>query len=126
MTGATIAAADRSGKTAVFLLTIFTRLLAAGPNTTGRPRALVMVPTRELATQVADDSEKLGKYLGFKTVAIYGGVEYNKQVNALKEGVELVVATPGRMIDLYVKDAVADSIEIFVIDEADRMFDMGF
>ena len=116
-----------SGKTAVFLLTVYTRLLAAGPNTTGKPRALVMVPTRELATQVADDSEKLGKHLAFKTVAIYGGVEYNKQVNALKEGVELVVATPGRMIDLYKSKTLSlDAIEIFVIDEADRMFDMGF
>ena len=116
-----------SGKTAVFLLTVFTRLLAAGPNTTGKPRALVMVPTRELATQVADDAEKLGKYLPFNSVAIYGGVEYNKQVNALKEGVELVVATPGRMIDLYKSKTLSlDSIEIFVIDEADRMFDMGF
>jgi ATP-dependent RNA helicase RhlB len=86
-----------------------------------------MVPTRELATQVADDSEKLGKHLAFKTVAIYGGVEYNKQVNALKEGVELVVATPGRMIDLYKSKTLSlDAIEIFVIDEADRMFDMGF
>jgi len=116
-----------SGKTAVFLLTVFTRLLAAGPNATGKPRALVMVPTRELATQVADDAEKLGKHLDFKSVAIYGGVEYNKQVNALKEGVELVVATPGRMIDLYKSRQLSlDAIEIFVIDEADRMFDMGF
>jgi len=116
-----------SGKTAVFLLTIFMRLLGAGPNTTGKPRALVMVPTRELAVQVAEDAEKLGKYLPFKSVAIYGGVEYNKQVNALKEGVELVVATPGRMIDLYKSKTLSlDGIEIFVIDEADRMFDMGF
>jgi|GEM_PF-880863 ATP-dependent RNA helicase RhlB len=129
MTGSDVIAQSQtgSGKTAVFLLTVFTRLLAAGPNTTGKPRALVMVPTRELATQVADDSEKLGKHLPFKTVAIYGGVEYNKQINALKEGVELVVATPGRMIDLYKSRQLSlDAIEIFVIDEADRMFDMGF
>lgn len=116
-----------SGKTAVFLLTIFMRLLGAGPKTTGSPRALVMVPTRELAVQVAEDAEKLGKYLPFNSIAIYGGVEYNKQVNALKEGVELVVATPGRMIDLYKSKTLSlDAIEIFVIDEADRMFDMGF
>ena len=129
MTGSDVIAQSQtgSGKTAVFLLTVYTRLLAAGPNTTGKPRALVMVPTRELATQVADDSEKLGKHLAFNTVAIYGGVEYNKQVNALKEGVELVVATPGRMIDLYKSKTLSlDAIEIFVIDEADRMFDMGF
>lgn len=116
-----------SGKTAVFLLTIFTRLMLAGPNTTGKPRALVMVPTRELATQVEDDSVKLGKYLPMKSVAIYGGVEYNKQTGALKEGVDIVVATPGRMIDLYKSRQLSlDDIQIFVIDEADRMFDMGF
>jgi ATP-dependent RNA helicase RhlB len=116
-----------SGKTAVFLLTVFSRALASGPSATGQPRALVMVPTRELATQVIDDAVKLGKYLPFRSVAIYGGVEYDKQVQALKKGVELVVATPGRMIDLYKSKTLSlDSIEIFVIDEADRMFDMGF
>ena len=116
-----------SGKTAVFLLTVFSRLMAAGPGTTVQPRALVMVPTRELATQVIDDAVKLGKYLPLRYVAIYGGVEYDKQVNALKTGVDLVVATPGRMIDLYKSKTLSlDSIEIFIIDEADRMFDMGF
>ncbi|MCR4286619.1 MAG: DEAD/DEAH box helicase, partial [Deltaproteobacteria bacterium] len=116
-----------TGKTAVFLITIFTKAIAAGPNTTGRPMALVMVPTRELATQVIDDAVKLGKHLSFRSVAIYGGVEYGKQLNALKTGVELVVATPGRMIDLYKSRALSlDNIGIFVIDEADRMFDMGF
>ncbi|WKZ31897.1 MAG: DEAD/DEAH box helicase [Thermodesulfobacteriota bacterium] len=116
-----------TGKTAVFLLTIFSRVMAAGPNTTGQPRALVMAPTRELASQIIEDAEKLGKHLPFRSVAVYGGVEYGKQVNALKEGVELVVATPGRMIDLYKSKTLSlDSIEIFVIDEADRMFDMGF
>jgi len=116
-----------TGKTAVFLLSIFNRVLASGPSTTGQPRALVMVPTRELCTQIIDDAEKLGKHLPFKSVAVYGGVEYGKQVGALKSGVDLVVATPGRMIDLYkTKTLSLDSIEIFVIDEADRMFDMGF
>ncbi len=116
-----------SGKTAVFLLSIFSRVLAAGPNPSGRPKALVMVPTRELATQVIDDSIKLGKHIPFRSVAVYGGVEYDKQINALKKGVDLVVATPGRMIDLYKSKTLSlDGIEIFVIDEADRMFDMGF
>ncbi len=116
-----------SGKTAVFLLTVFSRLMASGPSSTGQPRALVMVPTRELATQVIDDAVKLGKYIPLRHVAIYGGVEYDKQVNALKTGVDLVVATPGRMIDLYKSKTLSlDSIEIFIIDEADRMFDMGF
>ncbi len=116
-----------SGKTAVFLLTVFSRVMASGPSVTVQPRALVMVPTRELATQVIDDAVKLGKYLPFRSVAIYGGVEYDKQVQALKKGVELVVATPGRMIDLYKSKTLSlDSIEVFIIDEADRMFDMGF
>ncbi len=116
-----------TGKTAVFLIAIFTKALASGPNTSGKPMALVMVPTRELATQVIDDAMKLGKHLSFRSVAIYGGVEYGKQLNALKTGVELVVATPGRMIDLYKSRALSmDNIGIFVIDEADRMFDMGF
>ncbi|MBI5492812.1 MAG: DEAD/DEAH box helicase [Deltaproteobacteria bacterium] len=116
-----------SGKTAVFLLSIFSRVLAAGPDPTGRPRALVMVPTRELATQVIDDATKLGVHIPFRSVAVYGGVEYDKQINALKKGVDLVVATPGRMIDLHKSKTLSlDNIEIFVIDEADRMFDMGF
>ncbi|MBI5238085.1 MAG: DEAD/DEAH box helicase [Deltaproteobacteria bacterium] len=116
-----------TGKTAVFLITIFTKALTSGPNTAGRPMALVMVPTRELATQVIDDAMKLGKHLSFRSVAVYGGVEYGKQINALKTGVELVVATPGRMIDLYKSRALSlENIGIFVVDEADRMFDMGF
>ena len=116
-----------TGKTAVFLTTIFNKALASGPTTAGKPVALVMVPTRELATQVIDDATKLGRHLSLRSVAIYGGVEYNSQLNALKTGVELVVATPGRMIDLYKSRALSlDDIEIFVIDEADRMFDMGF
>ncbi|MBI5643863.1 MAG: DEAD/DEAH box helicase [Deltaproteobacteria bacterium] len=116
-----------SGKTAVFLISIFSRVLAEGPNTSGKPKALVMVPTRELATQVIDDSTKLARHIPFRSVAIYGGVEYDKQIHALKNGVDLVAATPGRMIDLYKSKALSlDSIEIFVIDEADRMFDMGF
>lgn len=116
-----------TGKTAVFLLTIFSKALAGGANTSGKPKALVMVPTRELATQVIDDAIKLGKHIPFRSVAIYGGVEYDGQINALKTGVELIVATPGRLIDLYKSKTLSlDEIEILVIDEADRMFDMGF
>ncbi len=116
-----------SGKTAVFLLTIFSRAVASGVPSSGKPIALVMVPTRELAVQVVDDAKKLGAHVPVRAVAIYGGVEYNAQLSALKTGVELVVATPGRMIDLYKSKALSlNDIEIFVIDEADRMFDMGF
>lgn len=116
-----------SGKTAVFLLTIFSKALASKREAVGGPMALVMVPTRELAAQVADDAAKLGKHIPVRAAAIYGGVEYNAQLTALKTGVELIVATPGRMIDLYKSKAFSlNEIEIFVIDEADRMFDMGF
>ena len=89
--------------------------------------ALIMVPTRELAVQVEEDAKKLGKYLPFRSVTIYGGVGYDKQVSALKRGVDIVVATPGRMIDLYKSKILSlGSIDMFIIDEADRMFDMGF
>lgn len=116
-----------TGKTAVFLITIFNRLLAEGKGPLERPRALVLVPTRELAIQVERDAELLGKHLPMRHVAIYGGVDYERQINPLREGVDLVVATPGRMIDLYKSKALRlDDVEIFIIDEADRMFDMGF
>jgi len=116
-----------TGKTAVFLLTIFSRLLKETGEGGVGPRALIMEPTRELAHQVHEDAKKLGRYLPFGSAAIYGGVEYEKQIKTLKGGVEIVAATPGRMIDLYKSRALSlDSIEVFVIDEADRMFDMGF
>ena len=116
-----------TGKTAVFLLTVFNKVMASGPDPSGKPKALVMVPTRELCTQIIDDAAKLGKHLPIRSVAVYGGVEYGAQTGALKTGVDLVVATPGRMIDLYKSKSLSlDGIEIFIIDEADRMFDMGF
>ena len=116
-----------SGKTAVFLITIFKRLIGGELQPGRKPRALIVVPTRELATQVSRDSELLGKHLNLTTVAIYGGVEYDKQIRALKGGVDIVAATPGRLIDLYKSKSLSlDSIDIFVVDEADRMFDMGF
>ncbi len=116
-----------TGKTAVFVLTIMNHFARGDGHPGSRPRALVMVPTRELAVQVEQDAVKLSRHLPFKTLAVYGGVEYDRQVSALKTGVDLVVATPGRMIDLYKSKTLSlDDIEIFVIDEADRMFDMGF
>lgn len=116
-----------SGKTAVFLITAYTRFLKGTVKSSGKPKALILVPTRELAVQVEEDAKKLGKYLPFRSVTIYGGVGYDKQISALKKGVEIVVATPGRMIDLYKsKNLSLAHIEIFIIDEADRMFDMGF
>lgn len=116
-----------TGKTAAFLITLFTRLLNA-PKTSGKnPRALILAPTRELVVQIEQDAQLLGKHCGLVTQAIYGGVDYMKQKNALREGADIVIGTPGRLID-YLKQKIYSlkEIEMLVIDEADRMFDMGF
>jgi len=116
-----------TGKTAAFLVTLFTRLLAAPTRKGTHPRALVLAPTRELVVQIEQDAQLLGKYCGFTIQAIYGGVDYMKQRNALREGADVIIGTPGRLID-YLKQKVYSlkEIEMLVIDEADRMFDMGF
>ena len=115
-----------TGKTAVFLLTILNKLASRGTKH-GKPRALIIVPTRELAVQVDREAMKLGKYLPYQSLAVYGGVGYERQQSELARGVDIIAATPGRMIDLYKsKSLPLTSIEQFVIDEADRMFDMGF
>jgi ATP-dependent RNA helicase RhlB len=117
-----------TGKTAAFLIAIFTRLLNQEKSGSERhPRALILAPTRELVVQIEKDAQQLGKYAGFNIQAIYGGVDYMLQKNALKEGVDVVIGTPGRLID-YLKQKVYSlkNIEALVIDEADRMFDMGF
>src|SRR5262245_54667357 len=117
-----------TGKTAAFLISLFTRLLESGrERRPGRPRALVIAPTRELAVQIAKDAETLGVGTGLTIQAVYGGVDYRKQREQLRQDVDLLVGTPGRLID-YWKQRVydLDLIEVLVIDEADRMFDMGF
>jgi ATP-dependent RNA helicase RhlB len=117
-----------TGKTAAFLITLFTRLLRNAKETKEKnPRALILAPTRELVVQIEKDAQILGKECGFTIQAIYGGVDYMLQRNALKEGVDIVIGTPGRLID-YLKQKVYSlkSVEALVIDEADRMFDMGF
>jgi superfamily II DNA/RNA helicase len=113
-----------SGKTLAFGLPIIERVGRAEPR---RPRALVLVPTRELALQVHDELAPLGKPRGVRFVAVYGGANMERQIKAFTKGVDVVVATPGRMIDLIDRKetSVAD-LEIVVIDEADRMADMGF
>jgi len=120
-----------TGKTAAFLLAIFARFLANPPpenRRRGRPRALVMAPTRELAMQIAEDAEALAKYAPLRIVAVYGGMDMLPQRAALRErAVDLVVATPGRLLDLRKQQEIdLDDVEILVIDEADRMLDMGF
>ena len=116
-----------TGKTAAFLITLFTRLLRNPPSAKKAPRALVIAPTRELVVQICADADGLGAFCPFKVQAIFGGVDYEKQRRALQTGVDVIVATPGRLID-YVKQNVfsLQHIEALVIDEADRMFDMGF
>ena len=132
----TLAGKDRAGKAqtgtgkpAAFLLGILTRFIknrqeAPKP---GSPRALILAPTRELAMQIRDDAEKLSKYTPFKTIAIYGGIDYDKQRRMLEEPVDIIVATPGRLIDFASQNVInLREVEVLVIDEADRMLDMGF
>jgi len=116
-----------TGKTAAFLISLFTRLLTSGRETNNNPRALIMAPTRELVAQICEDAKGLGAFCELKVQAIFGGMDYEKQRQALKDGVDIIVATPGRLID-YAKQRVFSfrRIEALVIDEADRMFDMGF
>lgn len=117
-----------TGKTAAFLLVIFNQLLKQKSTSYGNnPRALVVAPTRELAIQIHRDAVQLGADTGLKTGLAYGGVDYEKQRTTLKNGVDILVGTPGRLID-YLKQKVysLSHIEVAVLDEADRMFDLGF
>ncbi len=113
-----------TGKTAAFVLPILQRLMD-GPRK--RIRALIIAPTRELAEQIHEHVCKLGRQTKLKSVTIYGGVEKNHQIRKLREGAEIVVACPGRLVDLMNQGAVdISNMEVLVLDEADRMFDMGF
>lgn len=119
-----------TGKTAAFLISVFTRLLRTPGLPRGSrssPRALVVAPTRELAVQIEQEARAIGAATGLSMMAVYGGVDYTKQRDALGAGVDLLVGTPGRLID-YFKQKVYDlrRTEVIVVDEADRMFDMGF
>jgi ATP-dependent RNA helicase RhlE len=116
-----------TGKTAAFALPILQRL-AAAPRAAGRsPRCLVLCPTRELATQIHEDFATYGRYLPLRHTVIFGGVGQNPQAEALRRGVDVLVATPGRLLDLM-NQRLADlrGVEVLVLDEADRMLDMGF
>jgi len=116
-----------TGKTAAFLISLFCRLLTSEKGTNNNPRALVMAPTRELVVQICKDAEVLGRFTDLKVQPIFGGVDYEKQRQALRDGVDIIVATPGRLIDYYKQKVFSlNRVEALVIDEADRMFDMGF
>ncbi len=113
-----------TGKTAAFILPILQRL-TQGP--LRKPRALIVAPTRELALQIHETAVILGQYTKIRSVAVYGGVSKPKQVEALRRGAEIVVATPGRLLDLMGDGSIdLARIEVLVLDEADRMCDMGF
>lgn len=117
-----------TGKTAAFLLVIFQRLLEKPSEQPSRhPRALVLAPTRELALQIHKDALLLGSETGLKFGLAYGGVDYEKQRKTLEDGVDILIGTPGRIID-YFKQHVFNlkQVEVMVLDEADRMFDLGF
>lgn len=115
-----------TGKTAAFGLPLL-QILAKSEHRTKRPRSLILTPTRELAAQVHQSIMDYGKGLNLKSVVIFGGVGFNPQIMALRHGLDIIVATPGRLLDLCQRrDANLSAIEILVLDEADRMLDMGF
>ena len=117
-----------TGKTAAFALPILQRLSARPqPRTPRRPRALILTPTRELAAQIGDNIALYGRHLPLRHAVVFGGVGEQPQIRALAAGVEIIVATPGRLLDLMEQGhALLDRVEIFVLDEGDRMLDMGF
>ena len=117
-----------TGKTAAFLITVFSRMLTSPPPAPGpSPRALVIAPTRELVVQIEAEARLLSGSAGFRIVSAYGGIDYIKQRNDIAKGVDMLIGTPGRLID-YLKQRVYSlkKTRFLVIDEADRMFDMGF
>lgn len=116
-----------TGKTAAFLVTAITRLLSMPDREPGVPSALMVAPTRELALQIYEEAMLIGKYTGLTAAQIVGGVDYGKQADILRKGVDMVICTPGRILD-YMKQGIfkPGGIRILVIDEADRLLDLGF
>ena len=116
-----------TGKTAAFLLATFQRLLNDESESIKNPRALIIAPTRELAIQIHKDAMQLGKHLDFNMALIYGGIDYKSQLNKIKSNVDIIIGTPGRIIDFYKQKAFTlNNMQVVVLDEADRMFDLGF
>ncbi|MEZ5492953.1 MAG: DEAD/DEAH box helicase [Gammaproteobacteria bacterium] len=129
LTGGDVMAAAQTGtgKTAGFVLPLLQKL-GSGPRPgAGRARALILTPTRELAAQVHESILTYGQHEQLKSAVVFGGVNINPQLRVLRHGVDVLVATPGRLLDLYQQNAIRfDDIEVLVLDEADRMLDMGF
>jgi len=117
-----------TGKTAGFTLPLLQRLQTIDPNgQSHRVRALILVPTRELAAQVGESVRNYGRYLPFRSCVIFGGVSINPQISKLRRGVDIVIATPGRLLDHIQRGTIRlDGVDTLVLDEADRMLDMGF
>jgi len=121
------AAQTGTGKTAGFTLPILDRLAQGKAPVTKQARTLILTPTRELAAQILESVETYGKYLSLTSTVVFGGVKINPQIKRLHKGVDILVATPGRLLDLHHQGAVRfDDLEVLVLDEADRMLDMGF
>ncbi|MGO4699717.1 DEAD/DEAH box helicase [Dyella sp. 2RAB6] len=121
------AAQTGTGKTAAFALPLLHKLASAGPATTRRPHALVLTPTRELAAQVNDNLRDYGRHLRVSSTTIFGGVSMGPQMQALRRGVDVVIATPGRLIDHMQQRSIdLSGVKTLILDEADRMLDMGF
>jgi ATP-dependent RNA helicase RhlB len=119
-----------TGKTAAFLIAAFTHLLRHAPRNAASldgPRALIMAPTRELAVQIHSDATVLGAATGLRMVVVFGGADYDKQREQLQRGVDVLIGTPGRLID-YFKQHIFSlrHVQVMILDEADRMFDLGF
>ena len=121
------AAQTGTGKTAAFALPLLQKLSSSGQTMTRRPRALILTPTRELAAQVHENLRDYGKHLQVSATTIFGGVSMGPQINALRRGVDVVIATPGRLMD-HMQQRTLDlsGVETLILDEADRMLDMGF
>jgi len=121
------AAQTGTGKTAGFMLPVLELLSKGKRPESNQVRALILTPTRELAAQVGESAELYGKHLPLSSAVVFGGVKINPQMTKLRKGIDVLVATPGRLLDLYSQNAVKfDHLEILILDEADRMLDMGF
>jgi len=118
-----------TGKTAAFLIAAYQRLLENPKAQEGQrqPRVFILAPTRELAVQIANDAHLLGTHTGLRVALAYGGTDYEKQRAEIKEGIDVLIGTPGRIIDYYKQGVFKlDHVEVAILDEADRMFDLGF
>jgi ATP-dependent RNA helicase RhlB len=129
LTGSDVAgqAQTGTGKTAAFLVTVLTRLLSIPEKKSGFPSAIIIAPTRELSRQIYEEAKVLARHTGLSLAQVVGGVDYQKQAEILRRGVDIIICTPGRIIDYYKQKIFkTEGIKALVIDEADRLLDLGF